>query len=98
MSKLLIKCQINANTIYLQLAIENNYINRQLIDKKLLINSKQLKTKMESLISKKEISAKSKVMYVNDGSKDGSLKICNEYANKYSNIKLLNQENQGWPC
>ncbi|MEE1008487.1 MAG: glycosyltransferase [Agathobacter sp.] len=35
------------------------------------------------------------ILIVNDGSKDGSLKICNEYANKYSNIKLLNQENQG---
>ena len=32
--------------------------------------TKQLKAKMESLISKKDISAKSKVMYVNDGSKD----------------------------
>ena len=32
--------------------------------------TRQLKVKMESLINKKEISAKSKVMYVNDGSKD----------------------------
>lgn len=37
--------------------------------------TKQLKTKMESLISKKEISAKSKVMYVNDGSKDSTWEI-----------------------
>ena len=37
--------------------------------------TKQLKTKMESLISKKEISSKSKVMYVNDGSKDSTWEI-----------------------
>ncbi len=37
--------------------------------------TKQLKAKMESLISKKEISAKSKVMYVNDGSKDKTWEI-----------------------
>lgn len=37
--------------------------------------TKQLKAKMESLISKKEISAKSKVMYVNDGSKDRTWEI-----------------------
>ena len=37
--------------------------------------TKQLKAKMESLISKKDISAKSKVMYVNDGSKDRTWEI-----------------------
>lgn len=37
--------------------------------------TKQLKSKMESLISKKEISSKSKVMYVNDGSKDSTWEI-----------------------
>lgn len=37
--------------------------------------TKQLKVKMESLINKKEISAKSKVMYVNDGSKDKTWEI-----------------------
>lgn len=37
--------------------------------------TKQLKAKMESLINKKEISAKSKVMYVNDGSKDKTWEI-----------------------
>lgn len=37
--------------------------------------TRQLKVKMESLINKKEISAKSKVMYVNDGSKDKTWEI-----------------------
>ncbi len=37
--------------------------------------TKQLKVKMEGLINKKEISAKSKVMYVNDGSKDKTWEI-----------------------
>ena len=37
--------------------------------------TKQLKVKMESLINKKEISAKSKVMYVNEGSKDKTWEI-----------------------
>jgi polyisoprenyl-phosphate glycosyltransferase len=37
--------------------------------------TKQLKNKMEDLINRKEISAKSKVMYVNDGSKDRTWEI-----------------------
>lgn len=37
--------------------------------------TKQLKGKMESLIKTKKISEKSKVMYVNDGSKDGTWKL-----------------------
>lgn len=35
------------------------------------------------------------IILVNDGSKDKSEKICNNYVNKYSNIKLINQENSG---
>ena len=35
------------------------------------------------------------VILVNDGSKDGSVAICEEYCQKYPHFKLLNQENQG---
>ena len=44
--------------------------------------TKQLKVKMESLINKKEISSKSKVMYVNDGSKDKTWEIIKEINKK----------------
>lgn len=32
---------------------------------------------------------------VNDGSTDNSLKILEDYAQRYGNIKIINQENQG---
>lgn len=35
------------------------------------------------------------VIIVNDGSKDGSLKICESYAAKYSFIKVISQQNKG---
>ncbi|WP_319470064.1 glycosyltransferase family 2 protein [uncultured Trichococcus sp.] len=35
------------------------------------------------------------IILVNDGSTDNSLDICNEYARKYINIYVLNQENRG---
>ena len=35
------------------------------------------------------------ILLVNDGSTDSSLSICKEYANDNSNIKILNQSNQG---
>lgn len=35
------------------------------------------------------------ILLVNDGSKDKSLKICNMYAEKYSNIIVINQDNKG---
>lgn len=35
------------------------------------------------------------LVVVNDGSTDSSLKILKDYAKKYSNIKLINQENKG---
>ncbi|MTM73415.1 glycosyltransferase, partial [Turicibacter sanguinis] len=35
------------------------------------------------------------IIVVNDGSTDGSLSILNEYASKYSNLKIINQENKG---
>lgn len=44
--------------------------------------TKQLKEKMKSLISEKKISSKSKVMYVNDGSKDRTWEIIKEINEK----------------
>ena len=35
------------------------------------------------------------IILVNDGSKDESLEICNQYAKTYSNISVFSQENQG---
>jgi len=35
------------------------------------------------------------VIAVNDGSTDGSLSILQKYAEKYSNLKIINQKNQG---
>lgn len=36
------------------------------------------------------------IIIVNDGSTDNSIDIINEYANKFSNIKIINQENKGY--
>ena len=36
-----------------------------------------------------------KVVLINDGSSDDSKKIIEKYVYKYSNIKLINQENKG---
>ncbi|MHC5201489.1 glycosyltransferase [Myroides sp. LJL119] len=38
---------------------------------------------------------KIEIILVNDGSVDGSSEICDLFANKYSNIKVIHQENQG---
>lgn len=41
------------------------------------------------------INERIEIVLVNDGSKDNSLSICNEYSIKYQNVKLINQQNQG---
>lgn len=38
------------------------------------------------------------VILVNDGSTDGSCKICEDYCEKYKNFILINQNNQGLSC
>ena len=48
----------------------------------LLETTKRLKEKLENLISKEMISKKSKVMYVNDGSKDKTWELIKEIDNK----------------
>lgn len=39
-----------------------------------------------------------KMIIVDDGSTDSTGKICDEYAEKYSNIKIIHQKNQGLFC
>ena len=47
--------------------------------------TRQLKIKMESLIKSKEISSKSKVMYVNDGSKDKTWELIKKINTRFIN-------------
>ncbi len=48
---------------------------------------------IESILRQSEKSFE--IILVDDGSSDGSGKICEEYAKKYTNIKLIRQENHG---
>ena len=53
--------------------------------------AKQLKEKLTNLIKEKKISSKSKIMFVNDGSKDKTWEIIEELTTKdqiYAGVKL----------
>ena len=54
---------------------------------------KYLRDCIDSIINQtiKEI----EIILIDDGSKDNSLSICNEYAKKYSNIKVIHKDNGG---
>ena len=54
---------------------------------------KYLRECIESLV--KQTVLFDEIILVNDGSTDSSKDICAEYVNQYSNIKLINQHNQG---
>lgn len=57
--------------------------------------AKRLKKKMESLLERKEISKKSKILFVDDGSADGTWKIIkelNQEAGIFSGIKLAHNK------
>lgn len=54
---------------------------------------KYLKKCLDSLV--KQTFKDFEVIVVNDGSTDESLEIIEKYKNKYSNIKVINQKNQG---
>ena len=51
--------------------------------------TKQLKDKMQKLIAEKKISDKSKVMYVNDGSKDKTWNIIEKIHKKEKKVEAL---------
>jgi len=50
---------------------------------------------VESLLNQDIPTDEYEIILVNDGSTDGSLKICNYYVENYSNIKIVSQKNQG---
>ena len=50
---------------------------------------------LNSLVSQQNTSYKYEIIVVNDGSKDSSIGIINEFAKKYANIRVLNQPNGG---
>lgn len=56
---------------------------------------KYLSTCFDSLLNQGLDMSDYEIILVNDGSKDESLEICNQYAKTYSNISVFSQENQG---
>ena len=57
--------------------------------------SRRLKEKMESLMDRNMISRDSKIMFVNDGSKDHTIDILRDYESRYDNITVVDKENGG---
>ncbi len=56
---------------------------------------KYLRRCLDSLIVQTIDFDEMEILLINDGSKDGSLGICKEYANIYDNIKVFDKENEG---
>ena len=58
--------------------------------------SKRLNVKLNELIKDKTISKDSKVLFVNDGSKDSTAQIAKEYEKNYAGVvRLIDKENGG---
>jgi glycosyltransferase involved in cell wall biosynthesis len=55
----------------------------------------QLRKCIESIIGQKGETEPYEILLVDDGSPDDCPKICDEYAEKYANIRVLHQANQG---
>lgn len=54
-----------------------------------------IKTTLDSIFSQHENSLSFEVIVVNDGTKDHAMDIVFEYANKHSEIKIIEQDNKG---
>lgn len=50
---------------------------------------------VESLINQNNSNNNIEIILIDDGSTDGSLKICREYEKRFENIKVFHQENKG---
>ncbi|MBO4562921.1 MAG: glycosyltransferase [Clostridia bacterium] len=48
-----------------------------------------------SLFSEHSIQNNSEIILVNDGSSDSSLSICNEYSERYNNVRVIDKQNGG---
>lgn len=57
---------------------------------------KYLKKAIDSVLS--QTLARIELVCINDGSKDGSMRILSEYQKNYSNIKVIDQKNSGAAC
>ena len=57
---------------------------------------KYLKKAIDSVLS--QTLARIELVCINDGSKDGSMRILSEYQKNYSNIKVIDQKNSGVAC
>ncbi|MDD6619979.1 MAG: glycosyltransferase family 2 protein, partial [Eubacteriales bacterium] len=57
--------------------------------------SKRLREKINSLIEKGKIDKESRIVFVNDGSKDNTQLIVEEIASNDNRVILLNQKNKG---
>lgn len=50
---------------------------------------------LDSIVTQKACGTDVEIITINDGSKDSSLKILNEYASRYDNIRVISRENKG---
>ena len=50
---------------------------------------------LDSLLEQTHNQEKIQIILINDGSKDNSLEICNEYASSHKNIKVIDKKNEG---
>lgn len=50
---------------------------------------------LDSIVNQKAFNDDVEIILINDGSKDNSLIILTQYADKYTNIKLISRENKG---
>lgn len=58
-------------------------------------STKYINRCIDSLLAAQIEGIQNEVILINDGSTDSSLEICEKYATKHKNIKVISQENQG---